>query len=399
MKCAIVLYEGAADFALENLQGRTPLEAARCPNAAHLAALGQTGLLAPVGSGFEARTEVRIAAFLGLPPKTATALERAPLEAAGLGVDTAGYDLVCRANFLTADGPNLVATRPGPARPEEIDALLQALQANWPEAAVKFVPLGDWSVLVLVKTLQTVQHRPAQAEPPFLLEIGCRLDEFMPADEAGAPLNEIMARSREILGRHEVNAVRVDLGEDPANMLWLWGAGRPQSRLTEPVRLRGCIISQSPLARGLAQLCGMPALGLHEPWRDGPVAFKVADAVAAAREHDLLFVYAPAPRDLAGYGSAGEKVRALEALDHRVLGPFIEVLEAERPFRIALASDGAIATETGQPAAGDCPVAIAGEAVEPDTTTRWDEKAVLDGTLGTVSPGDVWARLTGLRAP
>ncbi|GAI70799.1 unnamed protein product, partial [marine sediment metagenome] len=35
-------------------------------------------------------------------------------------------------------------------------------------------------------------------------------------------LVDLMQRSGKFLENHEINKVRIDLGENPANLIWLW---------------------------------------------------------------------------------------------------------------------------------------------------------------------------------
>ena len=81
MKYAIIIPDGAADEPLEQLGGKTPLEAAHTPNMDWIAEHGRQGLARTVPDGFESGSDVATMCLLGYDPKVYHT-GRAPLEAA-----------------------------------------------------------------------------------------------------------------------------------------------------------------------------------------------------------------------------------------------------------------------------------------------------------------------------
>ena len=53
MKYAVILYDGMADLPVEELGGKTPMEAANKPNFDRLASKGEIGLVRTVGDGLK----------------------------------------------------------------------------------------------------------------------------------------------------------------------------------------------------------------------------------------------------------------------------------------------------------------------------------------------------------
>jgi 2,3-bisphosphoglycerate-independent phosphoglycerate mutase len=202
-----------------------------------------------------------------------------------------------------------------------------------------------------------------------------------------------MSAARRVLPGHAVNEVRLDLGENPANGLWLWGGGdciAPGS-LRLCARASGALVGQSRLVRGLARACGVPFVSLCMPRDEAPTeaAFKVASIVKVLQEVDHLTIYVEAPGELGQYGSGSDKVRALERMDHFLLGPLLSVMEAHRPFRIVLMPDGVISSDQEHPTSGNVPVVCAGDGVKGDESHRWDEQACSLGDLGLLKPRQV----------
>src|SRR5438874_11808943 len=100
MKYAIIIPDGAADDPLEQLGGKTPLEAARTPNMDEIAASGRIGLVRPVPDGFESGSDVATMTLLGYDPAVYHT-GRAPLEAAAQQIPLAPSDWVFRCNLVT----------------------------------------------------------------------------------------------------------------------------------------------------------------------------------------------------------------------------------------------------------------------------------------------------------
>src|SRR6188508_1726316 len=100
MKYAIIIPDGAADEPLEELNGKTPLEAAKTPNMDRIAAEGRVGLVRTIPEGFESGSDVATMTLLGYDPKIYHT-GRAPLEAAAQRIPLSATDWVFRCNLVT----------------------------------------------------------------------------------------------------------------------------------------------------------------------------------------------------------------------------------------------------------------------------------------------------------
>ena len=81
MKRIIIHGDGMADWACEDLGGRTPLEAARKPNMDVIATRGELGLVATIPDGMLPGSDVGTMTMLGYDPALYHT-GRAPIEAA-----------------------------------------------------------------------------------------------------------------------------------------------------------------------------------------------------------------------------------------------------------------------------------------------------------------------------
>ena len=75
-------------------------------------------------------------------------------------------------------------------------------------------------------------------------------------------LRKLMFDARLLLQEHEINQVRVDLGENPANMIWLWGQGTTPVLLkfNSKYKVAGALVADSEFAKGVGRLSGLTVL-------------------------------------------------------------------------------------------------------------------------------------------
>ena len=100
MKYVIVLCDGAADEPLEDLDGRTPLQAAATPNTNKLAPKSEIGMVRTVPAGMAPGSDTANLSVIGYDPKEYYT-GRSPLEALSIGVDMEPSDVAFRCNIVT----------------------------------------------------------------------------------------------------------------------------------------------------------------------------------------------------------------------------------------------------------------------------------------------------------
>jgi 2,3-bisphosphoglycerate-independent phosphoglycerate mutase len=100
MKYIIIHGDGMADWACEELGGKTPLEAARKPNMDLLASRGTLGMVATIPTGMPSGSDVGTMTMLGYDPRRYHT-GRAPIEAASMGIEMGPTDVVFRMNLVS----------------------------------------------------------------------------------------------------------------------------------------------------------------------------------------------------------------------------------------------------------------------------------------------------------
>ena len=111
---------------------------------------------------------------------------------------------------------------------------------------------------------------------------------------------------------------------------------------------------------------------------DTNLKLKFKEALDALQRSDLVLLQVKGA-DIAAHDRRPElKVEFLEKLDLR-LGRLVD--EFEGCLRVAVGSDHATVSESGQHAADPLPVLIWGDGIEPDEVERFDEMSVGIGAL------------------
>jgi 2,3-bisphosphoglycerate-independent phosphoglycerate mutase len=324
MKYALVIPDGAADRPSEALHGKTPLEVARLPNINRIAREGRLGTVQTVPDGMSAGSDVAILSLLGYDPKTSYT-GRAPLEAVARGIELGPDDWVFRCNTVTVIDDEMVDYSAGHISTKEAEVLIAALQDKLGTDTLRFYPGVGYRHLVVVKG----ESFSVETTPPHDIS-GQPVKKHLPRGKNSTMLKHLMEASREVLADHPINKVRRDLGEHPATQIWLWGEGRRPVLEPFSVRwgLKGAAITAVDLVRGISKLIGWDVIEVPgaTAYYDTNYAGKGQAAIDAIKDHDIVVVHVEASDEAGHNGDAGEKVKALEAVDRHVVGPLLDAL-------------------------------------------------------------------------
>jgi 2,3-bisphosphoglycerate-independent phosphoglycerate mutase len=382
MKYAILIPDGAADEPRDELGGRTPLEAARTPNMDAVAMAGVVARACHTPPSLPAGSEVGNMSLLGYDP-FANFTGRAPIEAAAQGITLGPDDFAVRCNLVTIVDQVMRDFTAGHISTEEAASLLETAQekiAGDPKyaGALEFRPGVSYRNLLI--------WRGAQLPAPFTMETRTRaphdltdksvLDDF-PRGPGSDVLTDLMSASVEVFRDHPVNVVRQGYEKLPATNVWLWGLGKAPSLrpFADVYGPRGAMITAVDLLRGLAALIGWDRIEVPGAtgYLDTDYAAKGRFAVEALDRYDLVCVHVEAPDEASHEGNTAEKVKALEEIDHHIVGPVVEALERHGDWRIMISPDHPTFLRTKTHTHGNVPVAIAGTGIQPDEFTGYGD--------------------------
>jgi 2,3-bisphosphoglycerate-independent phosphoglycerate mutase len=337
-KFVIILPDGAADEPVAALGGRTPLEAARKPHIDSIARGGQVGLVRTVPDGFLPGSDVATLSLFGYDPCEVYP-GRAPLEAAAQGLTLGGDQVVFRCNFVTLAEGRMIDFTAGHIIQDQADALVATLNEALEGQGCRFHTGVSYRNLMVLSDAAEVSPRctPPHDIPDQLVS------GHLPVGAGSERVRWIMEQARDALADHPINAVRRDLCENPATDVWLWGQGRA-AKLTpfvEKQGLRGVVIAAVDLIRGIAISAGMTILNVPGAtgYLDTDYAAKGRAACMAVDEYDLVIVHIEAPDEAGHLGDAAEKVKAIEQIDLRIVGPLLAKLGTFPAWRILVSPD------------------------------------------------------------
>ncbi len=383
MKYIVLVADGMADHPLAQLEGRTPLEAARTPNMDFIARNGKLGRVRTIPEDMTPASDVANLSILGYDPRTFYC-GRGPLEAANLGVDINEDDVAFRCNLVTVSGDTLIDYSAGHIPTREASKLIAFLDKTVGDDQTHFYPGISYRHLMVVKGGAEKNLQGLACKPPHDIS-GQSVSKNLPAGENAAVIIELMRESRRILEKHEINLVRLDLKENPGNMIWLWGQGRkPQMpRFAQKFGLSGSVISAVDLIKGLGRIAGLDvitvpgATGYYDTNYEG----KARAAVESLAKNDFVFVHVEAPDEAGHNGDLREKIAAIERFDQLVVGTILAEFDKKTDFRVMVLPDHATPISLKTHVSDPVLFGIYGAGIPASGAAGYSEKEAQKGEL------------------
>lgn len=392
MKHIIILGDGMADEPIGELDGQTPLQYAITPGFDFLAKNGMCGTLNTVPEGFAPGSEIANLGILGYDVSKVYE-GRGSLEAASMGVEIDADEVAMRCNIICVENGKIKNHSAGHISTEEAAQLIEALLAELGSEAVSFHCGVSYRHLLKIKG----GKKEVQCTPPHDVP-GAEVESVMPKalTEEAKPtcelLTDLMKRSYDILMKHPVNSRRMEIGKDPANMIWPWSLGyRPSmSTLKELYGInKGAVISAVDLIKGIGRYAGLDvievegATGLYDTNYEG----KAKAAIDALKgDYDFVFLHVEASDEAGHEGDVDLKVKTIEYLDKRIVQPVINaVKEMDEPVSIALLPDHPTPCRLKTHTANHVPFVIWRPEMEADSVVFFDEQSAEDGAYGNRS--------------
>ncbi|MDP7633210.1 MAG: cofactor-independent phosphoglycerate mutase [Candidatus Latescibacteria bacterium] len=373
LRYLVLVPDGAADYALDELDGCTPLQAAKTPNMDRLALQGQGGMVQMIPPSRHPGSDVGNLEIFGYD-STVHYTGRAPLEAASMGLEMGPDDIAFRCNLVYNEGDTLVDYSAGHIETEEGRALVEELGARLGTETIRFFPGVGYRHIVLYD-----QGPEGLASYPPHDIMGQSGREHLPQGEGVETIHALMEKAAPILAEAKTNAERTARGERPANGIWLWGEGRPLilPSVGERYGVKAGVISAVDLVRGIGSCAGYEVIdvpgitGYLDTNYEGKAQYAL-DAFRAGT--DLLYVHVEAPDEAGHNGDAAAKVQALEDFDGRVVAPLLKGLDDDGvPVRGLMTPDHRTPipnrTHTREPV----PFVLWGEGIDADDMSTYDE--------------------------
>ena len=343
MKYIVVLCDGMADEPLDELGGKTPMEAAHKPSMNQLAKDSELGLVRTIPEGMSSGSDIANLSVLGYDPKLYYT-GRSPIEALSIGIPMEDSDVSFRCNFVTLSeeedvyeervildhGAEDIST-------EEAKVLIEEIKKHFATEEIDFYTGISYRNIMVEK-----ESKVEKLTPPHDV-LTRKIGDYLPSR---VELREMMKESYEVLKNHPINVARKERGLRPGNSIWFWGAGT-KPKLTpyeDNFGKKAALFSPVDLLRGIAK--GANIANIEVEGAEGGLETNYEGIAKATVKtliedgYDFMYVHLEAPDEMSHQGSLEDKMLAIEYIDKNVIPYVLEGLrQSGQDFRLLILPD------------------------------------------------------------
>ncbi len=368
MKYLILIPDGMADWSVESLGNRTPLEVAETENMDFIANEGACGIAETVPAGFEPGSDVANLTILGVDVKKYYT-GRGPIEALARGVRG---EIVFRCNLVRVENGIMADYSAGRISDGEARKVIEELNREKPYDFIEFHAGKSYRNLLIIN--RKFEDR-VKTYPPHDIQ-GRSISSYLPQ---GGELAEIL---RKLI---EWSAELLPSVSEKANMIWPWGGGRMPKfpRFEQMYGLKGAMITEVDLLEGIAKGMGMDVVEVEgvTGYIDTNYRGLVRSCIAALEDHDLVVLHTEGIDEVGHEGNAELKVEAIELYDEKIVGKILDKIDLDET-RILLLPDHPTPVKVRTHVAEPVPFAIYG--ARRDDVKVFTEKSCRKGRFGKV---------------
>lgn len=378
MKYAVILGDGMSDYPVEELDNNTPLMSARKPHMDFMAKNARHyGLCQTTVESLPAGSDVANLAVLGYDPARYYN-GRGPLEAMSMGIKLRPDDVAFRCNLITVRDGLIADYSAGHVTSGEAAELIRYVDREMGSNGTRFYPGISYRHLMVLDG----KGAGAVCDAPHDFT-GEPVESHLPRGAEHERLIEMIKRSWELLGEHPINKKRVREGKNPANSIWPWGQGRAPAmpKFMEKYGLKGSVISAVDLIKGLGVSAGLEVIEVPGAtgYFDTDYRAKARYALESLEKNDFVFIHVEAPDEAGHEGMVREKVKAIEDLDSKVVGPMLEGMRKFGDFRLMVCPDHPTPLSIKTHARDPVPYIIYDSGMTGKPAEAYDEKTMKDG--------------------
>ncbi len=400
------------DLPIEELDNKTPLEAADTPNLDFLARNGKTGLMYSVRKGIAPESDVAVISILGYDPfKYGTG--RGILEAVGAGMEVKDGDLALRCNFATlGKRREIIDRRVGRSlTTQEALELSKAVNENvklesYPVDFEFKNTIGHRGVLVIRSRKRDLSSRITNTDPGYsrIGELGIAKAEFRTflkkcesmngSEEAKISadlVNEFVEKSCAVLDEHKVNKRREAEGKLKSNVILTRDAGNQLPKffnINKQYGVRFVSLTDMPVERGISKLAGMNTVILPPPSQDlkKDCLLRVKELIDHLPSYDCFYIHIKGPDEPGHDGDFTVKTQLISTIDKYFFGRLLQTMKL-RNFLICVTADHSTPCKLKAHSDDPVPLLIFGDKIKGDNVSQFSEKECKKGSLSTLSHG------------
>lgn len=334
MKYLILVCDGMADYPIDSLDGKTPMEQAHKPFMDKLAKVSLCGTVSNVPEGMVPESDTANIAIMSYDPKIYSK-GRSPLEAVSMGLHMDDDDTAYRCNLVTLSEEDcdyaertILDHSADEITTPEADELIRALEAHFGREGLHFYTGVSYRHCMLLKN--GIEKFDFMRPHDILTQ---KIGAYLPSGPDGELFLNIMRESYDILENHPINVARRKRGLRPANSAWFWSPGRKPSLpiFKEKWGLDASVISAVDLIKGIGICAGMESIDVEGATGNVHTNYSgKADAAIDAfkRGRELVYVHVEAPDECGHRAELDNKILSVEKIDKLILEPVFDYLNS-----------------------------------------------------------------------
>lgn len=387
MKYIILLGDGMADFPIQELGNKTPLQHCFNPNMNYLAREGKVGKLQTIYKDLPVGSIVANMALLGYDPYKHYPNGRASFEALAQGISLRENDIAFRCNLISIDeSENIKDFTSGNISDSHAKNLITNLSHT--NSNIEVFSGQSYRNLLIYKNAGIDPAELSTFEPHC--NHGTNIHDILPkgkSEKAQKIASEISDFMLESIGSiKKAN----EYFNTNADMIWLWS---PSSNPCLPnfkdkYGKTGAIVAAMDFLKGIGVSGQMEFKDI--PGANGYIDTNYDGKLAAAKElittNDFVYIHLNGPDEEGHNKDIAKKCEAIENIDHKILGPLILFMKENYgdEFRIAVLPDHITALRDGHHYTDFVPYLMYGKGIQADHFDRYDE-FIGDDTKADVS--------------
>ena len=338
-KYIVLLGDGMADYPVESLGNRTPLEAARTPYMDSLAEKGIMGMVKTVPDGMAPGSDTANLAVFGYDPRKSYS-GRAPLEAISMDIKLGDKDTAFRCNMVDTSNGVMNSFTAGHIDSAFSKIIIDELNRNIQREGIEFHAGVSYRNIMVWRNFPYAHV--TDSTPPHDIQ-DKQISAYLPKGDGHDTLVELMDQARGIIaGSHAVNSARNTYQGNPEG-IWLWGGGRrpAMDTLQDRYGLKGYTISAVDLIHGIGKAAGLtpcPVKGATG-YIDTNYSGKAEALLRCLETGDFVYLHVEAPDESGHEGNLEHKMKAIEDFDEKIVGPVLKGMEKYDDYAVLVMPD------------------------------------------------------------
>jgi 2,3-bisphosphoglycerate-independent phosphoglycerate mutase len=374
MKYIILVGDGMADYPIQKLGNKTPLDVADTTNMDMVARKGISGTVKTIPENMPPGSDVANLSVLGYDPEVYFT-GRGPLEAGSMGVKLDGDDVAYRCNLVYVDRGLMIDYSAGHISSQEANELIDLVDEVLGTSEIIFYPGVSYRHLLI----HIDGSASLKCTPPHDITDE-EYEKYLPKGDGQDIIRELIEESKFILADHPINIKRVKAGKNPGNMIWPWGQGKAPDipTIEEKFGFTGSVISAVDLIKGIGHYAGLDIIDVPGAtgYLDTNYLGKAEYALDSLQEKDFVWVHVEAPDEAGHAADIAAKIKAIEEFDSKVVGTILNEMEnGDEEYLLLVMPDHLTPISVRTHVHGFVPFAACGTGIQSDEIDSFCETA------------------------